>query len=79
VQRDRPGPAVALFDRVLQVAPRFYEAQLNRGIALQLAGRRAEAAEQFRALLRNLPSSKEHDSQRRAATELLRGLSSSGK
>jgi arylsulfatase A-like enzyme/Flp pilus assembly protein TadD len=79
VQRDHPAAAVPLFDRALQAAPRFYEAQLNRGIALQLAGRNPEAADQFRVLLRDLPRGKEHESQRRAATELLRRLSASGK
>ncbi|MBV9494308.1 MAG: sulfatase-like hydrolase/transferase [Acidobacteria bacterium] len=71
VQRDRPRDALRHFDRALQLAPKFYEAQLNRGIALQLAGENAAAAQQFRALLAELPAGSEFAEQRKAATALL--------
>jgi choline-sulfatase len=75
VQRDRPAAAIPHFDRALVLAPDFYEAQLNRGIALQMAGNRRGAAEQFESLLRRLPSGRQNDQQRKAATVLLRRLS----
>jgi arylsulfatase A-like enzyme/tetratricopeptide (TPR) repeat protein len=71
VQRDRPRVAVTYFDRALAIAPLFFEAQLNRGIALQLAGDRASAAQQFRDLLARLPRTRDFDGPRRAATDLL--------
>ena len=71
VQRDRPQVALSYFDRALRMAPRFYEAQLNRGIALQLAGDRAAATQQFRSLLAVLPRTAQFSAQRRAATALL--------
>ena len=74
VQRDRPRDALPHFDRALRLAPHFHEAQLNRGIALQLAGEKAEAAKQFRALLAELPPGKAFEEQRAAAVQLLRGL-----
>ena len=75
VQRDRPAAAIPYFDRALMLAPDFYEAQLNRGIALQMAGNRRRAAEQFEALLRNLPPARRFDAQRKAASLLLGRLS----
>ena len=74
VQRDRPRQAITYFDRALAIAPLFFEAQLNRGIALQLAGDRASAAQQFRNLLARLPRTHDFDGQRRAATDLLSQL-----
>lgn len=74
VQRDRPLAAIPYFDRALVLAPDFYEAQLNRGIALQMTGNRRGAAEQFEALLRALPPDKRFDAQRKAASVLLRRL-----
>jgi Tfp pilus assembly protein PilF len=71
VQQDRARDAIAEFDAALRIAPMFYEAQLNRGIALRLAGDRAAAAEQFRQLLAALPPDRDYDRQRDAARALL--------
>lgn len=71
VQRHRPEAALPYFDHALRITPRFYEAQLNRGIALQLAGDRAAAIEQFRSLLSSLPRTAPFAGQRQAASTLL--------
>jgi arylsulfatase A-like enzyme/Tfp pilus assembly protein PilF len=71
VQRGRPRQAVDWFDRAIKASSDFYEAQLNRGIALQMAGDAAGAAAQYRDLLARLPRSSAYLDQRRAATELL--------
>ncbi|HJW96395.1 MAG TPA: sulfatase-like hydrolase/transferase [Thermoanaerobaculia bacterium] len=75
VQNDQPRDAVGYFDQALRLAPDFYEAQLNRGIALQMAGDNASAAAQFRMLLAKLPKGAEYEPQRQAATALLSRLS----
>jgi choline-sulfatase len=74
VQRGRPREAVDWFDRAIKTSSDFYEAQLNRGIALQMAGDAAGAAAQYRDLLARLPRSSAYLDQRRAATELLSQL-----
>ena len=74
VQGDQPREAIGYFDQALRLAPDFYEAQLNRGIALQMAGDNASAAAQFRVLLAKLPRGVEYEAQRQAATALLARL-----
>jgi arylsulfatase A-like enzyme/Flp pilus assembly protein TadD len=74
VQGDQPREAIGYFDQALRLAPDFYEAQLNRGIALQMAGDNTSAAAQFRALLAKLPRGAEYEAQRQAATALLARL-----
>ena len=67
-----PQPAVASAAMAaLQVAPDFYEAQLNRGIALQVAGDRAGARRQWQELLARLPPGRAFDAQRAGARNLL--------
>ncbi|MGZ4811081.1 MAG: tetratricopeptide repeat protein, partial [Thermoanaerobaculia bacterium] len=60
--------------RALKLAPDFYEAQLNRGIALQMSGDANAASEQFQALLRTLPGDRRYERQRDAARRLLSSL-----
>ena len=48
VDARRAADAVPYFERALQSAPDFVEARLNLGIALQEAGRRKRAAEEYR-------------------------------
>jgi choline-sulfatase len=64
------------FDAALRLSPDFYEADLNRAIALQVAGNREEAAAALRRLLARLPSSAAYDRQRAACKALLQRLSS---
>ncbi len=71
VQQDRPREAIAHFDAALRIAPEYYEAQLNRGIALQTAGDAAAARDQFERLLAALPKRPEFEDQRKAARALL--------
>lgn len=71
VQQDRPRDAIAKFDEALRIAPAYYEAQLNRGIALQLSGEKPAARKQFEQLLAQLPPGREYDDQRKAARALL--------
>jgi tetratricopeptide (TPR) repeat protein len=71
VQQQRPREAIPHFDTALRIQPDFYEAQLNRGIALQEAGDRAAAAAQYRTLLSKLPPGRAFDAQRNAARTLL--------
>lgn len=71
VQQDRPRDAIARFDAALRLVPDYYEAQLNRGIALELAGDREAARRQLSHLLEVLPKSREFDDERKAARDLL--------
>jgi len=63
--------AIAYFDDALRIAPDFYEAQLNRAIALQVAGDPDAASAELRRLLKRLPASRVYDPQRNAAQTLL--------
>jgi arylsulfatase A-like enzyme/Tfp pilus assembly protein PilF len=71
VQQRLPVEALRYFDTAIQNQPDFYEAQLNRGIALQEAGNNVAAAAQYRALLERLPDGSRYDPQRDAARTLL--------
>jgi len=55
----------------LRIAPNYFEAELNRGIALKMAGDETAANEQLRRLLATLPSGTAFDQQRKAARSLL--------
>jgi arylsulfatase A-like enzyme/Flp pilus assembly protein TadD len=74
VQRDRPAEALPLFDKAIALAPNFFEARLNRGIALQLNGDRAGAMREYESLLRDAGSRPELAPQRAAAAQLLAKL-----
>jgi choline-sulfatase len=71
VQQRLPREALTYFDTAIRNQPDFYEAQLNRGIALQEAGDKVAAAAQYRALLEKLPGGSRYDAQRDAARTLL--------
>jgi len=74
VQQQRAGEAIVLFETAIRLQPDFYEAKLNRGIALQESGDLSRAAEQYRALLAELPAGAAFDGQREAARALFAGL-----
>ncbi|HYK00970.1 MAG TPA: sulfatase-like hydrolase/transferase [Thermoanaerobaculia bacterium] len=74
VQQRLPREALPYFETAIRNQPDFYEAQLNRGIALQEAGDRAGAVAQYRALLEKLPAGPRYDTQRDAARTLLASL-----
>jgi arylsulfatase A-like enzyme/Tfp pilus assembly protein PilF len=71
VQKERAAEALRYFDAALEIAPDLYEAQLNRAVALTLAGDARGAAEQLRRLLANLPAGGAYDRIRGAARTLL--------
>jgi arylsulfatase A-like enzyme/Flp pilus assembly protein TadD len=71
----RARDAIPYFDAALQIGPDFYEAQLNRAIALQVAGDSGAAAAELQHLLTRLPPSREFAPQRDAARTLLARLS----
>lgn len=75
VQNDQPAEAIPYFERALKLAPDYYEVHLNRGIALELTGRRVEAAAEYRRFLVEVKGKKEFSTQRNAATQLLARLS----
>ncbi|HVT01964.1 MAG TPA: sulfatase-like hydrolase/transferase [Thermoanaerobaculia bacterium] len=75
VQENRPAEAIPYFERALALAPDYYEAHLNRGIALELTGRRVEAAAEYRRFLLEVKGKEEFSSQRNAATQLLARIS----
>ena len=66
-----PRDAIPKFDAALRIAPNYYEAELNRGIALKMAGDEAAAGEQLKRLLATLPPGAAYDQQRNAARSLL--------
>jgi superkiller protein 3 len=74
VQQQRAREAIPLFDTAIRLQRDHYEAQLNRGIALQESGERAAAVQQYRQLLAALPAGRSFDEQRQAARTLLRSL-----
>ena len=63
--------AIPYFDAALQLTPDFYEAELNRAIALQVAGDTGGSAAELQRLLTRLPPTREFAAQRAAATTLL--------
>jgi len=67
----RAREAIPYFDAALQITPDFYEAQLNRAIALQVAGDREGAAAELKRLLVRLPAGRQYAAQRTAAQTLL--------
>lgn len=69
VEQDRAADAVDHFDRALALQPSFHEARLNRGIALQLQGDLAGAAQAYREVM-----DRADEAQASAATTLLRAL-----
>src|SRR6266404_7947353 len=71
----RAREAIPYFDAALQIGPDYYEAQLNRAIALQVAGDSGAAAAELQRLLARLPPSREYAPQRDAARTLLGRLS----
>jgi Flp pilus assembly protein TadD len=76
VQRDRPQEALPLFERALMLAPEYYEVHLNRGIAMELLGRKREAAAEYSLFLEQVHGKPEFISQRQAAEQLLARLKS---
>ena len=71
VQEGRAAEAIADFDKALAAAPNFYEARLNRAIALQLAGNVPGARAELQRLVTHLPKG---NAQRKAAETLLARL-----
>src|SRR5688572_5452901 len=74
VARQRPAEALPWFDRALALAPGRHEARLNRGIALELMGERARAAQAYRDFLARTTGDPQFAAQRRAASHLLARL-----
>ena len=74
VQRNDTTTALPLFDRALKINPSFHEARLNRGIALQLSGKRASAAAEYQAILKQTKGDERFARQREAAATLLSQL-----
>jgi arylsulfatase A-like enzyme/Flp pilus assembly protein TadD len=70
VQRGDGRAAIPYFDAALRIAPDLYEAELNRAIALQVAGDSAGSRDALRRLLARLPR-RGAEAQRQAATALL--------
>ena len=71
VQQGRAREAIVQFDAALHAKPDFYEAQLNRAIALQLSGDISAARTELLRLLTQLPKG---NAQRKAAETLLARL-----
>jgi arylsulfatase A-like enzyme/Tfp pilus assembly protein PilF len=75
VQKGRAREAIRYFDSALAIAPDFYEAALNRAVALSVAGDRARAAGELRRLLERMPEGAAHQGTRHAAQTLLKQIS----
>jgi arylsulfatase A-like enzyme/Flp pilus assembly protein TadD len=73
----RAQEAISYFDAALQINPDSYEAQLNRAIALEVAGNSGAAVLELQRLLARLPPSPEYRPQREAAATLLHKLTPS--
>ncbi|MGH9360452.1 MAG: tetratricopeptide repeat protein, partial [Thermoanaerobaculia bacterium] len=75
VAQDRPAEALPLFEQALELAPAHHEIRLNRGIALDLLGRRAAAIAAYRDFLSAAADIPEFAEERSAARRLLTRLS----
>jgi tetratricopeptide (TPR) repeat protein len=71
LQRRQWREALEHFSAVLAVSPQDYDAALNRAVALDALGRRAEARQALEALLPRLPSDTRFDHHRRSASMIL--------
>ncbi len=71
VQANRPRDALPLLDRAIALSPNFYEARLNRAVALAVAGEGANATRELEALLRATAGHPAASPQRAAARQLL--------
>jgi choline-sulfatase len=78
VETGRLDEAIHAFERTLQLDPRRHEARLNRAIAFDTAGRRAEASAAYREFLRASDGDARFRDQRKAATALLARLGGTG-
>jgi tetratricopeptide (TPR) repeat protein len=71
LQRRQWGEALEQLSVSVAVAPENYDAALNRAVALDALGRRAEAREALETLLPRLPSDQRFDPHRRSAALIL--------
>lgn len=71
---DRPAQALAEFDRALALAPGQHEILVNRGIALELLGRAADAREAYRSFLARAGDAPAYAPARQATRQLLARL-----
>jgi choline-sulfatase len=71
VQRNRLREALPLLERAIALSPNFYEARLNRAIALAVAGERDAAVRELDALLSATAGHPAAGPQRAAARQLL--------
>jgi choline-sulfatase len=71
VAAQRPAEGLPWLDRALALAPGRHEVRLNRGIALELMGDPAGAAEAYRDFLTHTEGNPGYSGQRSAAQELL--------
>jgi choline-sulfatase len=71
VQQSHPREALPYFDEALRIAPDFYEAQLNRAIAVFEIGDAAAARSELIALLARMPRNPSTERLRTAAQSLL--------
>ncbi len=75
--RNDPAAALAEFDAALALAPHEYDILVNRGIALQMLGRAAEAREAYRTVIASA-AAPEYAPSRAAARQLLAQLEGPG-
>jgi arylsulfatase A-like enzyme/Tfp pilus assembly protein PilF len=71
VERDRPAAALSYFEQALRLAPGYHEVRLNEGIAHEMAGETAAAAQAYRDFLAATGGDPQFAEQRRAAQGLL--------
>jgi Flp pilus assembly protein TadD len=69
--RRRWAEALDQFSALLVHAPNDYDAALNRSVALDALGRKAEARAAIQALLARLPADPRYDQHRRSASFIL--------
>src|SRR5205814_240234 len=74
-QKNRAQEALRYFDGAIEIAPDLYEAQLNRAVALTMAGDANTAAVTLRNLLARIPKTTETQRTRHAAQSLLSQIS----
>jgi arylsulfatase A-like enzyme/Tfp pilus assembly protein PilF len=70
VAQKRPGEALPLFDRALELQPDRHEIRLNRAVALEVVGDRVGALDAYRDFLRAADAAPEFAEQRAMAMRL---------
>ena len=61
--------AIADYDKVIKLYPKYYRAYFNKAYACELAGKKADALASYELFLKNAPITEEYESQLETAKQ----------